>query len=109
MIISGGVNIYPAEIEGVIGGHPEVVDVAVIGVPNDEFGEEVKALVVPGDGVEPDDGLAGRLMALCREQLAGFKVPRTLEFRESLPRTGTGKVQKRLLREPFWADQNRRI
>ncbi|MCS5683917.1 MAG: AMP-binding protein, partial [Acidimicrobiales bacterium] len=109
MIISGGVNVYPAEIEGVIGGHPDVADVAVIGVPNEEFGEEVKALVVPGEGVDPAGDLAARLTVLCREQLAGFKVPRSVEFRESLPRTGTGKVQKRLLREPFWAGHDRRI
>jgi long-chain acyl-CoA synthetase len=108
MIISGGVNVYPAEIEGVIGGHPDVVDVAVIGIPNEEFGEEVKALVVAAGSADNDD-LAARLIVLCRESLAGIKVPRSIEFRESLPRTGTGKLQKRLLREPFWSGYDRRI
>jgi long-chain acyl-CoA synthetase len=108
MIISGGVNVYPAEIEGVIGGHPDVLDVAVIGIPNEEFGEEVKALVVAAGSADNED-LATRLMVLCRESLAGIKVPRSIEFRESLPRTGTGKLQKRLLREPFWSGYDRRI
>ena len=108
MIISGGVNVYPAEIEGVIGGHPDVLDVAVIGIPNEEFGEEVKALVVAAGNADNDD-LATRLIVLCRESLAGIKVPRSIEFRESLPRTGTGKLQKRLLREPFWSGYDRRI
>ena len=102
MIISGGVNIYPAEIEGVLGGHPQVLDVTVIGVPNEEFGEEVKAIVVPNDGVAGDDDLRATLGAFCRENLAGYKCPRSFDFMDELPRTGTGKVKKRLLRDPFW-------
>jgi long-chain acyl-CoA synthetase len=109
MIISGGVNIYPAEIEGVLGGHPQVADVSVIGVPNDEFGEEVKAIVVANDGVEPDDDFRALLAAHCRDQLAGFKCPRSIDFSEALPRTGTGKVQKRKLRDPFWEGRERTI
>jgi len=109
MIISGGVNIYPAEIEGVLGGHPLVADVAVIGVPNEEFGEEVKAIVVPNDGVAGDDELIGVLAAHCRENLAGFKCPRSFDFADELPRTGTGKVQKRKLREPYWEGRERSI
>jgi long-chain acyl-CoA synthetase len=109
MIISGGVNIYPAEIEGVLGGHPLVSDVAVIGVPNEEFGEEVKAVVVPGDGVPADDQLQSTLAAFCREQLAGYKCPRSFTFVDALPRTGTGKVQKRKLRDPYWEGRDRRI
>ena len=108
MIISGGVNIYPAEIEGVIGGHDDVADVTVIGVPNDEFGEEVKAIVVANDGVDTE-ALGETLSTYCREQLAGYKVPRSIDFLEALPRTGTGKVQKRKLRELYWADQDRSI
>jgi long-chain acyl-CoA synthetase len=109
MIISGGVNIYPAEIEGVIGGHPLVADVAVIGVPNEEFGEEVKALVVPNVGVAGDDELRATLALACRAQLAGYKCPRSFDFVDDLPRTGTGKVQKRKLRDQYWAGRDRRI
>ncbi len=109
MIISGGVNIYPAEIEGALGGHPMVSDVTVIGVPNEEFGEEVKAIVVPGDGVEAGEELQHTLAAFCRENLAGYKCPRSFDFMDELPRTGTGKVQKRKLREVYWQDHDRQI
>ncbi len=109
MIISGGVNIYPAEIEGVLGGHDLVAEVAVIGVPNDEFGEEVKAIVSLVDGAVADDALADTLRAYCREQLAGFKVPRSIDFLDELPTTGTGKVQKAKLRAPYWEGQERQI
>jgi len=109
MIISGGVNIYPAEIEGALGGHDLVADVAVIGVPNEEYGEEVKAILVPSEGVAADDELRGTLAAFCREHLAGYKCPRSFDFVDALPRTGTGKVQKRKLRDPFWADHDRTI
>ncbi len=108
MIISGGVNIYPAEIEGALGGHPDVADVAVIGVPNDEFGEEVKAIVVPTSGVGDDD-LRAVLGEFCRTNLAGYKVPRSFDFLDALPRTGTGKVQKRKLRDPYWEGIDRSI
>jgi len=108
MIISGGVNIYPAEIEGVIGGHNLVADVTVIGVPNDEFGEEVKAVVVANDGVDAS-ALGETLRSFCREQLAGYKVPRSIDFVDALPRTGTGKVQKRKLRDKYWTDHERSI
>jgi len=106
MIISGGVNIYPAEIEGVIGGHADVADVTVIGVPNEEYGEEVKAIVVANPGVDPDD-LHDMLRTFCREQLAGYKVPRSIDFMDALPRTGTGKVQKRKLRTKYWDGHDR--
>ncbi len=109
MIISGGVNIYPAEIEGVLGGHPLVGDVAVIGVPNEEFGEEVKAIVVPNDGVEASDDMVATLVAHCREHLAGYKRPRSFDFADALPRTGTGKIQKAKLRGPFWEGHDRAI
>jgi long-chain acyl-CoA synthetase len=109
MIISGGVNIYPAEIEAVLASHPAVRDVAVIGVPNAEFGEEVKAVVELEAGRVGDDALRGELERHCRATLAGYKVPRSIEFRERLPRTETGKLQKRLLREPYWQGVGRRI
>ncbi len=109
MIISGGVNIYPAEIEGALGGHDLVVDVTVIGVPNEDFGEEVKAIVVPREGVAPDEALRSTLVSFCRENLAGYKCPRSFDFVEELPRTGTGKVQKRKLREAYWEGHDRTI
>jgi len=109
MIISGGVNIYPAEIEGVLGGHDSVADVAVIGVPNDDFGEEVKAVVVVAEGVAANDELRATLAAYCRELLAGFKVPRSYDFVDELPRTGTGKIQKAKIRAPFWEGHDRQI
>jgi long-chain acyl-CoA synthetase len=103
MIISGGVNIFPAEIEGVLSGHPAVGDVAVIGVPDDEWGESVKAVVEVVDGVEPSDVLGEELIAYCRERLAGYKCPRTVDFRPDLPRTDGGKLYKRLLRDEYRA------
>ena len=109
MIISGGVNIYPAEIEGVLAGHPLVGDAAVIGVPNEDFGEEVKAVVVANDGVIADDELRRTLVAYCRENLAGFKVPRSMDFVDELPRTGTGKIQKAKIRAPYWEGRDRQI
>ncbi len=100
MIVSGGVNIYPAESEQVLGDHPKVADVAVIGVPNQEMGEEVKALVVPAD---PDDPPASEeLIAWCRERLSGYKCPRSVEIVETVGRTPMGKVNKRDLRRPYW-------
>lgn len=99
MIISGGVNIYPAEAEAVLTTHPAVADVAVIGVPDEEWGESVHAVVEPVDGYTPSDALAAELIDYCRERLAKYKCPRSLEFRASLPRTEAGKLYKRLLRD----------
>ena len=109
MIISGGVNIYPAEIEGVLAADPAVHEVAVIGVPDAEFGEAVKALVELAPGWAATEATRDRLVALCREKLAGYKLPRSIEFRSNLPRTETGKLQKRLLRDPYWEGTGRRI
>ena len=109
MIISGGVNIYPAEIEGVLAAHPSVEDVAVIGVPDDEFGESVKALVQVVEGVAQSDALVAELIAHCRGLLAGYKAPRSIDFVAHIPRTGTGKIQKQPLRAPYWAGRERRI
>ena len=95
MVISGGVNVYPAEVEGVLEQHPGVQEVAVVGVPDREWGERVRAFVVMKSGSEPDEG---DLKAFARERLAGPKVPRDFVFIESLPRNPTGKVLKRELR-----------
>jgi long-chain acyl-CoA synthetase len=102
MIISGGVNIYPAEIEAVIAEHDDVVDVAVIGVPDDEFGEQVKALVQPRAPDLAGPELERTLVELCGQRLAGYKRPRSVDWVDELPRTGTGKVLKRQLRAPYW-------
>jgi long-chain acyl-CoA synthetase len=109
MIISGGVNIYPAEIEGVIASHEAVDDVAVIGVPDDEFGESVKAVVAVEDGIDVGPELTAALQEHCREHLAGYKVPRSVDYVDQLPRTGSGKLQKHIIREPYWAGTGRRI
>jgi long-chain acyl-CoA synthetase len=109
MIISGGVNIYPAEIEAVLLEHPKVGDAAVIGVPNTEWGEEVKAIVEPAAGVTPTPELAGELVDFCRAHLARFKCPRTVDFRDQLPRYMSGKLYKRVLRDEYWKGTGRAI
>jgi long-chain acyl-CoA synthetase len=109
MVISGGVNIYPAEIEGVLVTHPAIADAAVFGVPNAEMGEEVKAAVELAAGHEANAALADDLIAHCRAHLAGYKAPRSIDFEVALPRHPTGKLYKRLLREPYWERAGRRI
>ena len=109
MIISGGVNIYPAEVEAVLAGHPSVADVAVIGVPDDEYGEQVKAVVQPVEGVVGDDDLADELTAMCREKLAGYKRPRSFDWVDRLPRSEAGKLLKREVRAPYWEGTGRQI
>ena len=106
-IISGGVNIYPQEIEDCLTLHPAVFDVAVIGVPDAEFGESVLAVVQLNAGVPADDATAGALISHVRSHIAGYKVPRRVEFVDSLPRTPTGKLVKGLLRNQFGASENR--
>ena len=103
MIISGGVNIYPAEIENLLVTHPEVVDVAVIGAPHDEMGEEVVAIVQPRDPSHAGEALAADLIAFARANLSHVKTPRRIDFRDALPRHDTGKLYKRLLRDEYWA------
>jgi long-chain acyl-CoA synthetase len=103
MIISGGVNIYPQEAENLLVTHPKVLDAAVVGVPNDDLGEEVKAVVEPVDGVEPGPELENELIQFCREHLAAYKCPRSVDFDPSLPRLPTGKLYKRVLRDRYWA------
>jgi long-chain acyl-CoA synthetase len=109
MIISGGVNIYPQEVENLLIGHSAVGDVAVIGVPNAEFGEEVKAVVRLSDPATASDALAAELIALCRAELAGFKCPRTVDFVDDFPRHPNGKLLKRDLRDRYWPDAKVKI
>ena len=109
MIISGGVNIYPAEIEGVLTSHPSVLDAAVFGVPNEEFGEEVKAAVELVSDTAANAALAAELIQHCRKHLAGYKAPKSIDFEETLPRHPTGKLYKRLLRDRYWSATGRRI
>ena len=98
MIVSGGVNLYPAEAEHVLIEHPAVHDVACIGVPHPEMGEVMRALIVPAEGSEPD---GAEMLAFCRERLSTFKCPRSVEFVDDLGRTSMGKVNKRALRDRY--------
>lgn len=109
MIISGGVNIYPAEIESVLITHPAVADAAVFGIPNEEFGEEVKAAIELAEGHAAGEALAEALRDHCRAHLAGYKVPRSVDFETALPRHPTGKLYKRLLRDRYWEGRASRI
>jgi acyl-CoA synthetase (AMP-forming)/AMP-acid ligase II len=109
MIISGGVNIYPQETENLLIGHPKVADVAVIGVPNEDFGEEVKAVVQPADWADAGPALADELMSYAREHLSPIKCPRSVDFERELPRHPTGKLYKRLIRDRYWGKRDSRI
>jgi long-chain acyl-CoA synthetase len=106
MIISGGVNIYPQEVENRLQAHPGVSDCAVIGVPNEEFGEEVKAVVIPREGFAPGPALERELIDFCRDGIAHLKCPRSVDFAQELPRTPTGKLLKRKLRQQYWEGQD---
>ncbi|HEY0520488.1 MAG TPA: acyl-CoA synthetase, partial [Ilumatobacteraceae bacterium] len=109
MIVSGGVNIYPQEAENLLVMHPKLVDAAVFGVPNDEFGEEVKAVVQPMEGVAGDSALAAELIEYCRSHLATYKCPRSIEFDRDLPRDPNGKLYKRRIRDRYWQGRASRI
>ena len=109
MIISGGVNIYPQEAENVLINHPKVADVAVIGVPNEDFGEEVKAVIQPMNWADATPALAEDLIAYCREHLSAIKCPRTVDFERELPRHPTGKLYKRLIRDRYWGNRDSKI
>jgi acyl-CoA synthetase (AMP-forming)/AMP-acid ligase II len=102
MIISGGVNIYPQEIEDVLSAHPSVVDVAVFGVPDDDLGEAVKAVVQLASDVAASPAIETELIEYCHSHLAHFKCPRSVDFEAELPRLDTGKLYKRLLRDRYW-------
>jgi long-chain acyl-CoA synthetase len=109
LIISGGVNIYPAEIENELACHPKVADVAVFGVPNPDWGEEIKAVVQPAEGVSGGEDLTEELLAFAADRLAKFKIPRTIDYADELPRDPNGKLYRRKLRDPYWADRERAI
>jgi long-chain acyl-CoA synthetase len=109
VIISGGTNIYPAEIENEIIVHPEVADVAVFGVPDDEWGEQIKAVVEPAEGVPPGPALVARILASLDGRLARMKWPKSFDFIERMPREPNGKLLKRKLRDPYWRDRDRAI
>jgi len=102
MIISGGANIYPAEIEAEIIMHPKVADVAVFGIPDEDWGEQIKAVVQPAEGVAASDELAAEILASLDGRLARMKWPRSIDFADELPRDPSGKLLKRRLRAPYW-------
>jgi long-chain acyl-CoA synthetase len=106
LIISGGVNIYPAEVDEVLFAHPAVADAATIGVPNDEWGEEVRAVVQLAAPYQASPDLARELIAFCRDRLAHYKCPKSVDFADELPRQDNGKIYKRLLREQYRARQS---
>jgi long-chain acyl-CoA synthetase len=108
-IISGGVNIYPQEVDEALLAHGAVLDVCTVGVPNDEWGEEVKAVVQLADGFEASETLAEEIIAHARDRLAAFKCPRSVDFVADLPRLPSGKIQRRLVRAPFWEGRSRQI
>jgi long-chain acyl-CoA synthetase len=109
MIISGGVNVYPQEAENLLINHPRVMDCAVFGVPNADFGEEVKAVVQPRDMADAGPALAEELIAYCKQQLSAIKCPRSIDFEAELPRHPTGKLYKRLLRDRYWQGRESKI
>jgi long-chain acyl-CoA synthetase len=106
MIVSGGENVYPAEVENALFDHPDIADVAIIGVPDEKWGETVKAIVVPKPGTSP---APEAIMAFARQRLARYKCPTSVDFAETLPRNPSGKILKRILREPYWQGYTRRI
>jgi acyl-CoA synthetase (AMP-forming)/AMP-acid ligase II len=106
MIVSGGENVYSVEVENALSLHPAVASVAVIGVPHEQWGEAVKAVVVMRPGQKPD---AAELINFCRSRLAGYKVPKSIDFIDAMPMTATGKISKRALRDPYWTGMQRSV
>jgi long-chain acyl-CoA synthetase len=109
MIISGGANIYPAEIEAEMIQHPKIADVAVFGIPNEDWGEEVKAVVELVDGVTASEAVTHDIFEFLKPRLARMKTPRTLDYIDEMPRDPNGKLYKRKLRDPYWAGRDRNI
>ena len=106
MIVTGGYNVYPREVEDVLGAHPSVAQVAVVGLPDDVWGEAVTAFVVPHEGAGEDEAV---LIAYAHAHLAGYKAPKAVRFVETIPLSAVGKPLRRALREPFWQGRERRI
>ena len=106
MIITGGENVYPAEVESAIYGHPDILEVAVIGVPDDKWGESVKAICVPRPGAQID---ANSVMSWARERIAGFKTPKSVDVIAALPRNASGKILRKDLRAPYWEGRERQV
>ena len=106
MIISGGMNVYPAEIEAALEQHPGIFDVAVFGIPSEEWGEQVHAAVVPAPGASPSEA---DVIAYARQHLASYKCPGSVSFMNELPRTGSGKLLKRELRAPYWTGKTKQV
>ncbi len=109
MIISGGVNIYPTEVESTLLTHPKIADAAVFGIPHEDWGEEVKAVVEPAPGQKAGPALAGEILAFCQANIAKYKCPRSIDFIEVMPRDPNGKLYKRKLRDPYWKGRERAI
>ncbi len=109
MIIAGGVNIYPTEVEAALLTHPKVADAAVFGIPHSDWGEEVKAVIEPAAGSEPGAALAEEILAYLQEKIAKYKCPRSIDFIAVMPRDPNGKLYKRKLRDPYWEGKERKI
>jgi len=109
MIISGGANIYPAEIENVFSMHPKVIDVAVFGIPNEEWGEEIKAVVQAAEKVITDNKFTSELLTFCSKNLGKMKLPKSIDYVDELPRDPNGKLYKRRLKDPYWQDKQKKI
>jgi long-chain acyl-CoA synthetase len=109
MIISGGANIYPTEVEAVLLTHPKVGDAAVFGIPDEDWGEQVKAVIEPAPGVVASADLSDEILAFCTERIAKYKCPRSIDFIAEMPRDPNGKLYKRRLRDPYWQGRARAI
>ena len=109
LIISGGVNIYPQEVDSQVMQHPAVLDVCTIGIPSEEWGEEVKSVVQLNEGSQASDALAQEVINFTRDRLPAFKCPRSVDFVDTLPRLPTGKIMRRTVREPYWAGRDKSI
>jgi long-chain acyl-CoA synthetase len=109
MIIAGGVNIYPSEVEAALLTHPKVADAAVFGIPHADWGEEVKAVIEPAPGAVSGPALAEDILAFCQQNIAKYKCPRSIDFIDVMPRDPNGKLYKRKLRDPYWEGRERKI